>query len=82
METKLTLRLSKRTIDKAKDYAQLHKISISKMVESYLNSLTRPSKATEIEITPLVKSLSGVIQLEKDHDYKSDYANFLMEKYK
>ena len=41
METKLTLRLDKKVIVRAKDYAQNHKISLSKMVESYLDSVTK-----------------------------------------
>ncbi len=35
-----------------------------------------------IEISPLVKSLSGVAKLDKDFDYKKEYANYLAEKYK
>lgn len=81
METKLTLRLNKGVIDKAKDYAQLHKISLSKMIESYLDSITKQDK-TAAEISPLVESLSGVICLERDYDYKKDYSDFLKEKYK
>lgn len=81
METKLTLRLNKSVIDKAKDYAQLHKISLSKMIESYLDSITKQDK-TAAEISPLVESLSGVICLERDYDYKKDYSDFLKEKYK
>jgi hypothetical protein len=79
METKLTLRLDKKVIDRAKDYAKNHKISLSKMVESYLDSVTR-KKSKDIEITPLVQSLSGVIRLPKDFDYKKDYSNYLLEK--
>ncbi len=81
METKLTLRLNKRVIDKAKDYAHIHNISLSKMIESYLESITK-QKATASEITPLVESLSGVIHLENDYDFKKDYTKFLTEKYK
>jgi antitoxin component of RelBE/YafQ-DinJ toxin-antitoxin module len=81
METKLTLRLDKKIIDRAKDYAQNHNISLSKMVESFLDSLTK-QKSKDIEITPLVESLSGVVKLPKDFDYKKEYANYLTEKYK
>jgi hypothetical protein len=81
METKLTLRLKKRTIEKAKDYAHLHNISLSKMVETYFDGISQ-IKTKETEITPLVESLSGVIQLDKNRDYKNDYANYLIEKYK
>ena len=81
MDTKLTLRLDKRIIVRAKSYAQTHKISLSKMVESYLDAVTT-QKANEIEITPLVESLSGVIKLQKDYDYKKDYTDYLSKKYK
>ncbi|MDP3927951.1 MAG: DUF6364 family protein [Bacteroidota bacterium] len=33
-------------------------------------------------ITPLVESLSGVINVPEDFDYKKEYANYLEEKYK
>jgi hypothetical protein len=81
METKLTIRLKKRVIERAKDYAHNHKISLSKMVESYLESVTEPIKE-ELEITPLVESLSGVIHLSDDFELKQDYSNYLSEKYK
>ena len=81
METKLTIRLNKGVIAKAKEYAQEHQISLSKLIESYLDSITKQDKTTN-EISPLVESLSSVIQLEKDYDYKKDYSDFLKEKYK
>jgi hypothetical protein len=81
METKLTLRLDKKVIVRAKSYAQNHKISLSKMVESYLDSMTS-KKTMDIEITPLVESLSGVVKLPKDFDYKKEYTDYLSEKYK
>ena len=81
MDTKLTIRLNKNVIEKAKVYAQSHKISLSKLVESYLDSITKV-REKKIEITPLVESLSGVIDLPEDYNYKNDYTNYLMEKYK
>jgi len=81
MDTKLTLRLRKSVIERAKQYAQNHRISLSKMIESYLESITA-QKDNDIEISPLVESLSGVIHLDNDFDYKSNYSNYLTEKYK
>ena len=81
MDTKLTIRLNENVIERAKVYARSHKISLSKLVESYLDSITKV-REKKIEITPLVESLSGVIDLPEDYDYKKDYANYLMEKYK
>ena len=83
METKLTLRLNDGVIERAKIYARTQKISLSKMIESYLDSLTREKDSdNKISITPLVESLSGVIDLPSDYDYKKEYADYLIEKYK
>lgn len=83
METKLTLRLNEEVIERAKIYARSHNISLSKMVESYLDSITKQKEADrKISITPLVKSLSGVIDLPADFDYKKEYRDYLEEKYK
>ena len=82
MDTKLTLNLDKEVIEKAKDYAKSQSISLSKLIESYLASLVNDMPSEEIEITPLVKSLSGVINLDEDFDYKEKYTEYLLEKYK
>ena len=83
METKLTLRLNDSVIERAKIYAKSQRISLSKMIESYLDSLTREKNSdNKIIITPLVESLSGVIDLPADFDYKNEYADYLSEKYK
>jgi hypothetical protein len=73
MDTKLTLSLDKTVIGHAKAYAKSHKISLSKLIESYLSSLVSNRKTTDFEITPLVKSLSGVIKMEEDFNYKEEY---------
>lgn len=83
MDTKLTLNIDRFVIEQAKEYAKSHKISLSKLIQSYLATLTtKKDKEEDIEITPLVKSLSGVIRLDNDFDYKSQYAEYLIEKYK
>ncbi|OQX73229.1 MAG: hypothetical protein B6D64_14115 [Bacteroidetes bacterium 4484_276] len=81
MDTKLTIRLKANVIDSAKIYAQNNNISLSKMIEAYLYSLTK-QKSVDIETTPLVESLSGVIQLPDGYDYKNEYTDYLIEKYK
>ena len=80
MDTKLTIKLDGDVISRAKRYAKHRKTSLSKMIESYLDSVTKPS-SKKIEITPLVKSLSGVITLPDDFDYKKDYSDHLTNKY-
>lgn len=83
METKLTLRLNDRVIKRAKIYARHQRISLSKMIESYLDSVTSEKESDKkAAITPLVESLSGVIDLPPDYDYKKEYTDHLIEKYK
>ena len=80
MDTKLTIKLNENVISRAKNYAKQRKTSLSKMIENYLDVVSKP-ESEEIMITPLVKSLSGVIRLPDNYDYKKDYAEFLTQKY-
>ncbi|TNE72282.1 hypothetical protein EP331_07585 [bacterium] len=83
METKLTLRLNDKVIERAKNYARSHNISLSKMIETYLDSITKQKEdVKKISITPLVESLSGVIELPSDFDYRKEYRDYIDEKYK
>lgn len=81
MDKKLTLSLNGNIIEDAKRYAKSNNTSLSKLIESYLDSLTR-KEGKEVEITPLVKSLSGVISIEENFDEKEEYTQYLIEKYK
>jgi hypothetical protein len=81
MNKKLTLSLNERVIEKAKIYAQNHEISLSRLIESYLNSLIE-NRTENIEITPLVDSLSGVVNIPNDFDFRNNYTDYLLEKYK
>ncbi len=81
MDIKLTLKLEQTIIEKAKIYAKSHKTSLSKLIENYLQNITN-EKGKEEKITPLVKSLSGIISLPEDFDHKREYGDFLMDKYK
>lgn len=80
METKLTLRLKKKIIDQAKKYADDHETSLSKLIENYLSAITNESKSSE-NISPLVQSLSGVIQLAGNEDPKRKYHEHISKKY-
>lgn len=84
MDTKLTLKLNKRTIDRAKRYAKKHNTSISKMLERYLDNITQEEVddiGSDIEISPLVKSMTGVITVPDNINYKDIYHQHLDEKY-
>lgn len=81
MDAKLTLKLEQSVIEKAKDYAKRQKTSLSRLIENYLLDITDEENAQE-KITPLVRSLSGIIDLPDDYDHKKDYADYLAKKYK
>lgn len=81
MDKKLTLSVDAEVIKKAKLYANQHQVSLSRLIEAYLSALIE-NKPRDVEITPLVRSLSGVVELPDGIDYRSDYANYLTEKYK
>jgi hypothetical protein len=82
MDTKLTLSLNKDIIEAAKKYAKRHNTSLSNLIENYLVSVTNSSSNSKEEISPLVKSLSGVLQIDKKQDHKKQYVDFLTKKYK
>ncbi|OYX22569.1 MAG: hypothetical protein B7Z16_04270 [Algoriphagus sp. 32-45-6] len=84
MDTKLTIRLNAEVIERAKIYASEQKISLSKLVESYLDNISKPKTETseDIQITPFVKSLMGAAgSLPDNYDYKKDYRDYLEKKY-
>ena len=80
MDKKLTLSLNESVVENAKQYAKEHKISLSRLVENYLKSVSE-GNTKDMKITPLVKSLSGVITLPADFDAREQYTDYLMEKY-
>lgn len=80
MDTKLTLKLDDNIIKKAKFYAKKKKTSLSKLIETYLGYLTSDNNEVG-EITPLVKSLSGVLDLPKNYDYKKSHKDHILKKY-
>jgi len=82
MDKKLTLSLDGAVIERAKAYARNRDISLSKMIERYLSLVTTPESEQHKEaFTPLVKELSGIIDLSDDYDYKESYGDYLSNKY-
>ncbi|MGI9191314.1 MAG: DUF6364 family protein [Chitinophagaceae bacterium] len=79
MDSKLTLKLDNSIIEQAKTYAKMKNTSLSKLIESYLGLLVQPQVAQEV--TPLVKSLSGVVDLPDNYDYKKNYKKHIGNKY-
>ena len=78
MSTKLTLNLDKEIINEAKIYAKSHSVSLSKLIENYLNSLTQKSKEKS-SVSALVESLTVIIP--NDYEERDDYRNYIDKKY-
>jgi len=57
-------------------------LSLSRIVEAYLQSLTSEKNEADFEISPFVKSIATGISIPTDLDYKEGYSDYLMEKYK
>lgn len=81
MNTKLTLTIEQSVIENAKKYAKEKERSLSDLIENYLKTLTKDTAQSDIELTPIVKSLKGSFKAPKELDYKKDLANRLSEKY-
>ena len=79
MDVKLTLKLDKGIIDKAKEYASLRNQSLSRLVEEYFQKLTAEEKFKE-NLSPKVRKLSGILKSGR-LDYKSEMEVILKEKY-
>lgn len=82
MDTKLTLKLNQQIIEKAKEYASEKKISLSRIVEAYFQSLTSNKNETDFKISPFVKSIATGKSIPNDLDYKNEYSDYLLKKHK
>lgn len=82
MDAKLTLKLNQEVIEKAKKYASQKQLSLSRLIENYLSSLTKELKnEDDIKISPFVKSMQTGVNISTDLDDKNEYQNYLSEKY-
>ncbi len=83
MDAKLTLKLNQEVIEKAKIYASHKKVSLSRLIENYLNSVTNDAQNDDsIVISPFVKSLSSGKKLPTDLNDKLEYSEYLINKHK
>ena len=79
MNTKLTLRLDDHLIASAKEYSAKTGKSVSKIVSDFFVIIKNEKLKENNSITPTVRSLKGIL---KNNDVtKSDYKNYLEEKY-
>ena len=79
METKLTLRMDEKVINRAKAYARKSGKSVSQLVEDFFVLLGSKEERKVPDITPKVKSLRGVF---RGSDFSIDnYRRHLEDKY-
>ncbi len=81
MDTKLTLKLNSAVIERAKAYASKYDTSLSRLIEAYLDNLTKKEKRETEPLTPLVQSLYGIASLPAGFDEKDAYFDFLLNKH-
>ena len=79
MDSKLTLKLDREVIEKAKLYAEHRGVSLSRMVEGYFLGLTRQSASREL--TGIVAELAGLLAGQEVDLSKEGYAEYLTRKY-
>lgn len=65
MTTKLTLTLDNKVIERAKIYSKKNNISLSRLVEFYLKTLSSSLENKMENIPPITKELSGIAKMEK-----------------
>jgi hypothetical protein len=81
MNTKLTLTIEETIIEKAKLYAKGNNRSLSEMISNYLKVITSDDIKSQIEITPIAKSLKGSFKAPKDFNYKKELSKALADKH-
>ena len=81
MDTKLTLKLDQKAIDRAKRYARQRGVSLSRVVETYFLNLTEPEPKLPAAPTGVVAELSGILAGKEIDVSKESFAAHLAKKY-
>jgi hypothetical protein len=78
---KLTLDMSQDIVRNAEIYAKNNQMSVSELVASYLSSISLNKISDDVKLQPITKELAGIIEIDKDTNYKDILTQSLMEKY-
>jgi hypothetical protein len=76
MDTKLTVRVPKRILESAKQYAASQNITLTSLISAFLQNL--PGEQQPMQDAPIVQRLSGVLSSDASIE---DYKKHLDEKY-
>jgi hypothetical protein len=79
MDTKLTLTVEKRVIEKAKEYARNTGRSLSEIIEKYLEGLVE-TKETK-DVSSKLKKLVGAVKLPENFDEEKELEEYFNKKH-
>ena len=79
MNTKLTLRMDKALIERAKHYAAQRGKSVSRIVADLFTALEKETPKDMAPLTPTVNSIKGILKNRTVSE--DDYKDYLKEKY-
>ena len=78
---KLTLRPSKLVIELAHRIAAEEQTSITQMFSAFILARSSQTIRKRIPIGPLTRSVTGILRVPEDWNYKNDMEEMLDEKY-
>ena len=81
MQTKLTLRLEKETINQIKIYAAKRHQSLSKFTESIFRKILNTEKINRKKLTPIVRKYKGILK-NKINDDRDEIVDYLIDRHK
>ena len=75
--SKLTLSVDNSVVQRAKRYARTRGVSVSELVENYLDLVSRRVEGQDAD-TPVLRSIRGILKKADPEDYK----RHLLRKYR
>jgi len=75
--SKLTLSVDDSVVQRAKRYARTRGVSVSELVEGYLDLVSRRVEEKQAD-TPVLRSIRGILKKADPEDYK----RYLVRKYR
>jgi hypothetical protein len=79
MKYTITINIDTSVLEHAEQYAKQTGRSLSDMAEEYLRNITNTE--TEIQLSPKLQSLVGVVHLPQDFDEKKELDNYYLKKH-
>jgi formiminotetrahydrofolate cyclodeaminase len=79
MTTKLTLMVKKEVIERAKHYAKNNSKSLSSLVETFLQDISK--KDSSIKTSSKLSKIVGAVKLPKDFNEKKELNTYFVNKH-